>query len=193
MSASSGDDITALLTDLVRTLRDLETEMEPTTESGRPRPPTPKELLRFTSDVTIPAAILVLKTNVEALKLLRRALRMAEGRPTSTGSGASEVRRRATTLSKATLTRLDDALTDLQDAVEGRPQDEDARELLEEARELRSDLAEQLAETQDDDTLEGGIDEVPVDVDAELESIKDDLEDAENGRDDDGDGGNDDV
>ncbi|MBX0323290.1 hypothetical protein EGH21_09630 [Halomicroarcula sp. F13] len=183
MSASSGDDITALLTDLVRTLRDLETEVEPTTESGRPRPPTPKELLRFTSDVTIPAAILVLKTNIEALKLLRRALRMAEGRPTSTGSGASEVRRRATTLSRATLARLDDALTDLQDAVEGRPQDEDARRLLEEARELRSDLAEQLAEAGADDSLEGefGGSEVPVDVDAELESIKDDLEDAEDG------------
>ncbi|MFC7028027.1 hypothetical protein ACFQH8_12140 [Halomicroarcula sp. GCM10025710] len=69
MSDSSGDDVTALLTDLVTTLRDLETAVEPRTERGRPRPPTPKELLRFTSDVTIPAAILVLRTNIEALKL----------------------------------------------------------------------------------------------------------------------------
>ncbi len=70
---SSDDDLSALITDLVTTLQELETEVEPTTDSGLPRPPTPSELLRFTSDVTIPAVILVLKTNIEALKILRRA------------------------------------------------------------------------------------------------------------------------
>ncbi|WP_276271837.1 DUF7547 family protein [Haloarcula litorea] len=181
MSASSGDDITALLTELVTTLRDLETEIEPRTERGNPRPPTPRELLRFTSDVTIPAAILVLKTNIEALKLLRRALRMADGRPPTSGTGASTVTDRATRLSRATLSRLDDALSDLQAAVEGQPADEEARELLAEARDLRDDLAERLddagGETADDiDPTDGGTD-VPVDVDAELRSIKDELDD----------------
>lgn len=182
MSDSSGDDITALLSDLVRTLQDLETEVEPTTESGLPRPPTPSELLRFTSDVTIPAAILILKTNIEALKLLRRALRMADGRPPER-SGAAEVRRRATELSRTTLTRLDDALTDLQQAVEGRPEDEEARELLAEAQRLRSDLADRLADQSagvngaEPDGVDSESVDVPVDVDAELRSIKDDLDD----------------
>ncbi|MFC6976315.1 hypothetical protein ACFQL1_19130 [Halomicroarcula sp. GCM10025709] len=36
MSGRSDEDITALLTDLVSTLRELETEVEPTTESGLP-------------------------------------------------------------------------------------------------------------------------------------------------------------
>ncbi|WP_336339122.1 DUF7547 family protein [Haloarcula brevis] len=175
---SADDDLTALVTDLVTTLQELETEVEPTTDSGLPRPPTPGELLRFTSDVTIPAVILVLKTNIEALKLLRRALRMAEGRPTSTGAASNEVRQRASDLSRATLSRLDGALTDLQRAVEGTPEDEEARELIQEAQQLRSQIQERLA----DETGEGadadpdGATDVPVDVDAELQSIKDDID-----------------
>jgi len=174
------DDVTALLTELVTTLQDLETEVEPTTDSGRPRPPTPGELLRFTSDVTIPAAILVLRTNIEALKLLRRALRIAEGRPTGT-SGGGAVRQRATDLSRTTLARLDDALSDLQGAVEGRPSDGEARQLLEEARELRTALEAQLAEgtAMADGETDGEATEVPVDVDAELQSIKDDIDDGD--------------
>ncbi|MDQ2072180.1 hypothetical protein RBH20_06460 [Haloarcula sp. H-GB4] len=175
---SSDDDLTALVTDLVTTLQELETEVEPTTDSGLPRPPTPGELLRFTSDVTIPAVILVLKSNIEALKLLRRALRMAEGRPTSTGSASDEVRQRASNLSRATLSRLDGALTDLQQAVEGTPEDEEARELIQEAQQLRNQIRDRLADESD-----GGeavnpeqVTDVPVDVDAELRSIKDDIE-----------------
>jgi len=175
---SSDDDLTALITDLVTTLQDLETEVEPTTDSGLPRPPTPGELLRFTSDVTIPAVILVLKSNIEALKLLRRALRMAEGRPTSTGSASGEVRQRASDLSRATLSRLDGALTDLQQAVEGTPEDEEARELIQEAQQLRGQIRERLA-AESEVSKEVDPDEVtdvPVDVDAELRSIKDDIE-----------------
>jgi len=178
------EDISALLSELVRTLQDLQTEVEPRTERGRPRPPTPEELLRFTSDVTIPAAILVLKTNIEALKLLRRALRLAEGRPATASSGGG-VQERATQLSRATLARLDDALSDLQGAVEGRPPDAEARELLTEARELRESLAAQLAESQSvegDDFEEVEATDVPVDVDAELRSIKDDIDDVSDGR-----------
>lgn len=168
------EDVTRLLADLVRTLQELETEVEPRTESGLPRPPTPGELLRFTSDVTIPAAILVLKTNIETLKLLRRALRLAEDRPIERRG----VQERATELSRVTLSRLDDALSDIQAAVEGRPADAEARELLSEARGLRADIAEQLAgETGDTDPST----EVPVDVDAELRSIKDDVDDVSDG------------
>ena len=175
---SSDDDLTALITDLVTTLQDLETEVEPTTDSGLPRLPTPGELLRFTSDVTIPAVILVLKSNIEALKLLRRALRMAEGRPTSTGSASGEVRQRASDLSRATLSRLDGALTDLQQAVEGTPEDEEARELIQEAQQLRGQIRDRLADESEvgEEVDPEEVTDVPVDVDAELRSIKDDIE-----------------
>src|SRR6056297_3380342 len=183
------EDVSALLSELVRTLQDLQTEVEPRTERGRPRPPTAEELIRFTSDVTIPAAILVLKTYFEALKLLRRALRLAEGRPAKASSGGG-VQERATQLSRATLARLDDALSDLQGAVEGRPPDAEARELLTEARELRESLAAQLAESQSvegDDFEAVEATDVPVDVDAELRSIKDDIDDvSDSGPEDDG-------
>ncbi|EMA30309.1 DUF7547 family protein [Haloarcula japonica] len=189
---SSDDDLTALVTDLVTTLQELETEVEPTTDSGLPRPPTPGELLRFTSDVTIPAVILVLKTNIEALKLLRRALRMAEGRPTSTGSASDEVRQRASDLSRATLSRLDGALTDLQQAVEGRPEDEDTRELIQEAQQLRDQIQDRLADEpgMSEEVDPDQVTDVPVDVDAELRSIKDDIDgpDRDNGGSENGDG-----
>jgi len=180
------EDVTALLSELVRTLQELETEVEPRTESGLPRPPTPEELVRFTSDVTIPAAILILKTNIEALKLLRRALRLAEGRQ-ATPSGREGVGARAERLSRATLARLDDALSDVQGAVEGRPPDAEARELLTQARQLREALAEELAASEavdgdDFEAVEGT--EVPVYVDAELQSLKDDIDDVSD-RDDD--------
>lgn len=183
MSSSTGDsDIGPLIATLVRTLQDLEAEFEPRTESGIPRPPSPRELMRFTSDVGIPAAILLLRTNIEALKLLQRALRLADGRTPTTGTDGSEVRRRAEELSRTTLSRLDGALADLQDTVEGRPEDEDARELLNEARDLRNDVEQKLqdrARANGETLPEESVTEesVPVDVDAELRSIKDEFDD----------------
>lgn len=198
MSSSGDDDLSTLVGDLVTTLQRLEDEFEPRTDSGRPRPPTMRELMRLTSDVAIPATILLLRTNIEALKLLQRALRMADGRPPTAGSGGSEVRQRAERLSATTLSKLDGALADLQDAVEGEPRNDEARELLSEARELRGDIENRLAERTngeqtpadgnehvdddasgetDDDPLEPDQDDVPVDVDAELQSLKDDMTD----------------
>lgn len=194
MSASGDDDVARLVADLVSTLRELESEFEPRTERGFPRPPSPSELLRFTSDVGIPAAILVLRTNVEALKLLQRALRLADGRPPTRSGSVAEVRDHAERVGRTTLGRLDDALGELQDAVEGQPEDERARELLDDARELRSELSARLADASaaaDRDRGDGDGDgrggderggdgddpptssrEVPVDVDAELRSLK---------------------
>jgi len=176
---SSRDDIPALLSELVTTLQEIESEVEPTTENGLPRPPTPAELVRFTSDVAIPAGILILKTNIEALKLLRRTLRMAEGRPATEGSNAGEVRERATRLSRATLDKLDSALADLQDAMAGQPTDDEARELLREARELRAELDDRLAD-EGSNGATADTDDVDVDIDAEIRSLKaevDDLDD----------------
>lgn len=199
MSESGGDpDLAPLIAELTGTLRELESEFEPRTENGLPRPPSPRELMRFTSDVAIPGAILILRTNVEALKLLQRALRMADGRSPTTGTSGGAVRERAEQLSQVSLSRLDGALSDLQAAVEGSPQDDAARELLAEARELRADVQSRLEdraadrtdaaspEGDDSDASAGGdaqdsaaddgplpeAQDVPVDVDAELQSLK---------------------
>lgn len=188
--STSDDDLATLVGDLVTTLRRLEDEFEPRTDDGRPRPPTPRELLRLTSDVAIPATILLLRSNIEALKLLQRALRMADGRAPTTGN--SDVRQRAERLSATTLSKLDGALADLQDAVEGQPTDDDARELLTDARRLRSEIEDRLADRTNGDAtaasdgdsgddpleIEDEGDDVPVDVDAELQSLKDDMGDS---------------
>lgn len=184
MSDASGEvSLARLATDLAHSLRDLQRELDD--GPGRPRLPTPQELLRFTDEVAIPALILVLETNIRALRLLQRALRFAEGRDTRPTGGSSEVRDRAIALSQTTLDRLDGVLADAQDAIEGQPPDEDSRELLDEARDLRTEIDDRLAAERSDTASAGGTpaetdsDAVPVDVDSELQSLKDDLDDAD--------------
>jgi hypothetical protein len=144
----SNADLARLSADLARSLRDLQRELEPGGRRGPPLP-RPRDLLRFTDEVAIPAAILLLETNIRALKLLQRAIRIAEGRDTTTKAASREagevVRDRAIAVSQTTLSRLDDLLADLQDAVAGRPDDDRARAVLDEARSLRGELDEQLA------------------------------------------------
>lgn len=178
--SGSNADLARLAADLARSLRDLQRELD----SGprRPRPPTPREILRFTDEVAIPGIILILETNIRALRLLQRAIRLGDDRETQ-GTVDHAVRERAVSVSQATLSRLDDVLADVQDAIEGRPQDDEARQVLDEARTLRKEIDEQLADSAGaadrvtvEDTSANG---VPVDVDAELQSIKDDLDDSD--------------
>jgi hypothetical protein len=173
-------EMTQLVGELVSAVEELQSELEPS--RGPLRPPTPRELARFTSEVTIPAIILVLETNVRALRLVQRALRIAEGRDIDRGRSAT--RERATAIGRATVDKLDDALTDLQDALDGRPPDDEAREVLGRVQDLRADVEAELAanSSRPEDTsadTEGGADgaRVDVDVDAELEALKDDLDD----------------
>lgn len=174
-------DLPALLSELTRSLEELQTELEPA--GGRPRPPTPRQLARFTSEVTIPAVVLVLETNVRALRLVQRALRIADGRePRGTGSG-SRTRERAVQLGQATLSRLDDTLNDLSEALEGRPPDDEARELLQRVRDIEDDIEARLESTDVEPPAES--DRVEIDVDAELQSLKDDVEEDPSDDDDD--------
>jgi hypothetical protein len=172
-----GTDPADLVGDLARTVEELQTELGP--RQGPPlRPPSPRDLARFTSEVTIPAIVLALETNVRALKLLQRTLRLATGEDPRPGAGGSAAHERAEALGRETLSRLDDALADLQDALEGRPPEDPARELLDEARSLRAEIDERMAASESDLSAdrpaEGGVD---VDVESELQSIKDDLDD----------------
>jgi hypothetical protein len=168
MSETSAS-IPQLLSELTRSLEDLQENLEPST----PRPPTPRQLARFTSEVTIPAVILVLETNVRALRLVQRALRIADGEGASTTD--TQTRERAVKLGQATLRRLDSTLGDLQDALEGRPSDDDTRQLLERIRDIEADLETELEATAANETVDG----VEIDVDAELQSLKDDVDGAD--------------
>jgi len=163
-----------LLSELTRSLEALQSELD--RSEPRLRPPTPSELAQFTSEVTIPAIILVLETNIRALRLLQRALRIGNGQA-ATGSGTgTQTRERAVKLGQATLSRLDDTLGDLQEALEGRPPDDDARELLQQIRDIEDDIEAELAASDDGDTTTDETDRVEIDVDAELQSLKNDLD-----------------
>lgn len=210
-TAGADPDLEDLSEELAATLRDLRQEMDaPRGPFGLPRPPTPREVLRFTESYAIPTAIAVLEANIRALELLAAVLRAIDG----PASDAALARDRAESVSRATLDRLDDALDDLQHAIRGRPENPEARRLLEHARDLRAEIEDRLGVTPDgpdrssagdarssgeggptEDTSEGeptsDVHEVPVDVEGELESIKRDVDDSDHGTG--RDGGNPDV
>lgn len=175
---SSDEDLARLVGELVRSLRDLEREIGPAGSRNRPPLPTPRELRRFTSEIAIPGLVLILETNIRALRLLQRALEFGEGADRAS-AGADDLRERATAASEATLGRLDDALAELGRAIEGRPGNEEAAELLDEARVLRAEVRSRLADRRDpaEERPRGRADDdtTGIDVDAELESIKDEL------------------
>lgn len=194
--ADADPELSQLLTDLTRTLRELEQEVEP--ERRGPRLPTPSELSRFTSEVAIPGLILILRTNIRALQLLQRAIRLADNRNPTPDSAVTEARSRAEEVGRASLSQLDNVLTDLQSALEARPENEEADELLSRARELRAEVQDELTEDGTQSPVEGEdsentetsqSDAVDIDIDSELQSLKDNLDDVDDGSEDDnGDG-----
>lgn len=170
---------------------------------GFPRPPKPGELLEFTDEFAIPAVIAILEANIRALEAFRGAVRLARAGDEA-GRRGREARARTEELSRGALDRLDDTLADLQNALEGQPQNAEARTLLDDARALRAEIDDRLGEANrhSDDT--GGesdsdwkADEtgesddtapesVTIDVDSELDSIRDEVgEDSEDDEDDD--------
>jgi hypothetical protein len=170
--ASADPEVTELLADLTRELRSLQREVEPDRQD-----PLRRDLARFTSEVAIPGLILLLKTNIQALELLRRAIRIADGREPRRERVDSEVRERAERLGQVTLARLDDVLGELQGAVEERPQSDRSVQLIEEARDIRQQIQEEF-ETDSED-----VETVDIDVEAELRALKDDIDDGKKGGD----------
>ena len=187
MSDSGDADVTRLLRDLTRELQTLQRELD---SEGSGRMSTRRQLSRFTSEVAIPSVILVLEMNIRALKLLRRTIRLAEGRePRSQHSrAAGEVRDRAELLGQQALSRLDQTLETVQSSLEEEGADEDVRRLLAEARSLQDQISQQLATEGGTDTADvadettvgvesGESEPVNVDVETELRTLKDNLED----------------
>lgn len=196
--ADADPDVTELLTDLTRSLQELQTEIEP---DRRLRAPTPRELSQFTSEVAIPGLILILETNIRVLKLLQRTIRLAEGKDPTGGKAVPEMRDRAERLSRATLSQLESTLSEVQSAVDGRPDNDETEQLLSEARKLRDQIQDELERrsqqrngtdesapgegsgVDDSQRVESAFQDDPVDIDveAELKSIKDNLDDVEDG------------
>lgn len=186
MTAGREPDLTRLIRDLTRELQRLQRELEP---DRRGRFPTPRELSRFTSEVAIPGVILLLETQIRVLQLLRRTLRLAEGRDPSgereRPSGA-DVRDRAEQLGETALLRLGETLGEIERSLDQSAGHEDAQELLTEAQTLRRRIREELAagtETGENVTEEIALDDrsdpadsVRIDVEAELESLKENVE-----------------
>ncbi|CCQ34086.1 DUF7547 family protein [Halorhabdus tiamatea] len=181
-----------LTSSLVRLRRDLRSDQR---SGGRGL----DRLLRLTTDVTIPATILVLETNIRALRLLQRTLRIVDGSETAEESRTTAGEDVAS-VGRSVVDRLDDALADVQTAVEG-DVDSRTRDHLEDARDLNRKLEARLDELSEGAAAPGGEEEstsddrgAAVDVEAELRSIKDQHGDSGGGGDsDEGDaaGGND--
>ncbi|APX95940.1 DUF7547 family protein [Natronorubrum daqingense] len=207
--SDSNDELIDAVRELTRTIDDLRTELEANTDGPRlrprPRPPTPRELLRFTDEIAIPAAIVALETSVRALEGFQRTLKLARTERdvrdrTSTATDAAGDR--ANALRRTTLSQLDTILTQLQRATadEDAVEDDRVTDLLSEARALRDDLDGRLQRLGDDvdrsaersdpiriDIEDGTVDssdigdesdtrgdpQSHVDVDAELETLKD--------------------
>jgi len=207
--ADHDDELVDAVRELTRTIDALRTELHGSRRRPLLRPPTPRELLRFTDEVALPAALAVLETSVRALEAFQRSLqvvrteRTARDRTSATADAASE---RANELRRTTLSQLDTVLTELQRAASegGLPANEEARDLLTEARELRDDVDSRLraATKRDSDAEPAGFDrtradgavtidiedgplgdgdasasddepDTAVDVDAELETLRD--------------------
>ncbi|ELY74602.1 DUF7547 family protein [Natrinema pallidum] len=220
--ADSDDELADAIRELARTIDALREELEGPRSRRRPplRPPTPRELLRFTDEVALPAALTVLETSVRALEAFQRSLnvvRTGQEARDRTEAATEATSERASELRRTTLSQLDSVLSELQRAASegGLPADEEARDLLAEARELRDDVDSRLRDAaeresrsgptaadsdrpaaergvtidiEDGPLAEDGADRADdpdrdsaVDVDAELETLRDQYADDEDG------------
>lgn len=207
MDDSTRDDLDDRLDELEAAVADLREELRPA--RGVPRPPRPREVLRFTDEYAIPAAIAALEANVRALELLRAGIRSSDPERAADEAGR-EVRDRASGVGRASLERLDRALEEVESAIEGSglPRNREARDLLVDARRLDEEVRDVLeagearrAQGQDrggavriEVEAEGSADEASdvdadepddaaAEVEAELETVRDEVasegEDAE--------------
>ncbi|WP_251343871.1 DUF7547 family protein [Haloplanus halophilus] len=196
MSRDEDEELVDLLSELERTLADLRAAVgEDVRERGRRRgdgavprrrPPTPGELLRFTEEYTIPTLIALLEATVQSLELLRAVLRLAGPRPTE-----GRLRERLSSSDGPEVTTLREALADLRGALTDAdlPEESAAGSILADARSLTAEIDERLAavddgaesgrsggRTADDRGVDIDVREEPVDVESELTSIKESME-----------------
>jgi len=208
------DELVDAVRELTRTIETLRTELDEPRRRPPLRPPTPRELLRFTDEVALPATLAILEANVRALEAFQRGLQLVRAEREArdrTSAAAEATSDRASELRRTTLSQLDTVLAELNRAVsEGSlPADEGARDLLTEARELRDDVDTRLRDAAErasqsnasEPSASAGVtvdiqdgpladaeratdedradSESAVDVDAELETLRDQYGDAD--------------
>jgi hypothetical protein len=190
----SDDDLEALVSELETTLSDLRAELAEHERAGRaaderpprssvdswerrglgrrlPRPPSSGELLRFTSDYTIPTVVAVLEATIEALELFRGVIDLAapgevrsrRGRGRGTRRDRRDPREFARTMlsdavADGVTSATDRATADATDALErlretlseaDLPEDEESRDLVADARDLSAELERRVRESRE--------------------------------------------
>lgn len=193
-------DLESMLSELAETLTALQNEVESSGPPQRPplRPPSLREVMRFTEQQTIPTLVAILEANVRLLELAGAALRALDPeRSMSSGGSANQALSAASGISTE---RLSSGLADLRSALAGtEATNPEARELLEEADRLSAELRERLEDVDSGrdqaadtaaestnavsiDVVEAGeesgeADDSPAepDIDAELDSIRDEV------------------
>lgn len=198
MTRRDDEELAELLDELEATLSALRVELGESGRRTRPRrrPPTPGEFLRFTEEYTIPTVVAVLEATIRSLELLRQVLRVANpDRP----SAPEALRRRSPggDASEAAMASVERAVAELRTALSEAdlPADAESRDIVEDARELSAEIGSRVAESRQegrnpespaerrdsDITIDvreedDGDEEAPVDIDAELRSIRDELD-----------------
>ena len=195
MSDRSRRELEERIDELEATLEELRAELGPRRgPMGLPRPPRPREMLRFTDDYAIPAAVAALEANVRALELLQAGIRASDPDRAADEAGRA-VRDRGATIGRTSMERLDRALTELESAVEdsGMPGDREARRLLTDARRLNDEIRDRVEaggrpvgadpgrggairiEVEAEGEADDGRD-VEAEVESELETVKEEVE-----------------
>ena len=170
-----GDDLSARIDELEATLSALREELEPARgPMGLPRPPRPRELLRFADEYAIPAAVAALQANIRALELLQAGIRATDPERAA-GEAGRAVRDRATDLGGATIERIDRALADLEEALSGPAgaRNPEARRLLTEARSLNEEIRDRVDASETEAEAA-----VRIDVEEELAAIREEVGEA---------------
>ncbi len=168
------DDLEDRLDRLEETLEALRDELrdERRDDAGSRMPGRAAErALRLTERVAVPAAVAALEANVRVLTFVQERLRELEGREPRTRGAAGTTPSR---VSEGVLERLDEALFRLEDAMADAdlPQNTEARRLLERARDLNEEVRGRMR-TRPSGTAPTVIE---IDVEEELEEIRDDVE-----------------
>lgn len=169
---------------------------------GLPRPPNPTELLRVTEQYTLPAIIALLESSIRILELLAATIRLLdESRFDESGRQPPA---KLSAVNRRTLRALDNALSDLQYAVEGGESNiPEVQALLDEARMLRAEVQKRVGEAGDKSERnrkntttdaaksdpvgisvreDRGDEPVEINIEKELETIKDEIDTESNDR-----------
>ena len=179
MTDDSPADIEDRLASLESALEELQAEVRESQSSPSvPGVPSPTQFLRFADQAAIPAMIAILELNIKLLESLRRTIQLSQaGSQDRQGTPSSG---RASDVGVETWRRLDAALAELQRTLSGDPSSPAAQRVLEEARSLREDIDDRVEEASEStESMRVAEDETvtTIDVEAELESIKEEQTD----------------